>query len=189
MTCGVPLLVSYHFAFSYCSWGSQGKNSLAIPFSSGPHSVRPLQHDPPILDCPAGMAWFHWVRQGCGPSVIRLTSFLWVWLECVCLLTPSCNTYHLTWFLLPWAWGISSRLLQQSAATAPYLGWRVSLYTDTYITWVWVNSRSWWWTGRPGVLKFMGSQRVRQDWATEQNWIEEGRIGNIQKNIFLSHWN
>jgi len=33
--------------------------------------------------------------------------------------------------------------------------------------WVWVNSGSWWWTGRPGVLRFMGSQRVRHDWATE----------------------
>ena len=49
---------------------------FAIPFSSGPHSVTPLHHDPPDLGCPAGMAWFHWVRQGCGPSVIRLTSFL-----------------------------------------------------------------------------------------------------------------
>ena len=39
-------------------------------------------------------------------------------------------------------------------------------------TWVWVNSRSWWWTGRPGVLQFMGSQRVRHDWATELNWTE-----------------
>ena len=60
---------------------------LAIPFSSGPHSVRPLHHDPPVLGCPAGMAWFHWVRQGCGPSVIRLTSFLWVWFT-VCLPLP-----------------------------------------------------------------------------------------------------
>ena len=33
-------------------------------------------------------------------------------------------------------------------------------------TWVWVNSRSWWWTGRPGVLQFMGSQRVGHDWVT-----------------------
>ena len=38
--------------------------------------------------------------------------------------------------------------------------------------WVWVNSRSWWWTGRPGVLQFMGSQRVRHDWVTELNWTE-----------------
>ena len=34
-------------------------------------------------------------------------------------------------------------------------------------TWVWVGSRSWWWTGRPDVLQSMGSQRVRHDWATE----------------------
>ena len=73
---------------------------LAIPFSSGPHSVRPLHHDPPALGCPAGMTWFHWVRQGCGPSVIRLTSFLWVWFQCVCPLMPSCNTYCFTWVSL-----------------------------------------------------------------------------------------
>ena len=35
--------------------------------------------------------------------------------------------------------------------------------------WVWVNSGSWWWTGRPGVLWFMGSQRVGHNWATELN--------------------
>ena len=39
-------------------------------------------------------------------------------------------------------------------------GWMASL---TQWTWVWVNSGSWWWTGRPGVLQFMGSQRVRHD--------------------------
>ena len=37
---------------------------------------------------------------------------------------------------------------------------------------VWVNSRIWWWTGRHGLLWFMGSQRVRHDWATELNWTE-----------------
>ena len=46
-------------------------------------------------------------------------------------------------------------------------GWMASL---TRWTWVWVNSGCWWWTGRPGVLRFMGSQRVRYDWATELNW-------------------
>ena len=39
-------------------------------------------------------------------------------------------------------------------------------------TWVWVNSGSWWWTGRPGMLQFMGSQRVGHDWATELNWSD-----------------
>ena len=37
---------------------------------------------------------------------------------------------------------------------------------------VWVDSGSWWWTGRPGVLQFMGSQRVGHDWATELNSTE-----------------
>ena len=48
-------------------------------------------------------------------------------------------------------------------------GWMASL---TRWTWVWVGSGSWWWTGRPGVLWFMGSQRVRHDWATELNWTD-----------------
>jgi len=46
-------------------------------------------------------------------------------------------------------------------------GWMVSL---TRWTWVSVNSRSWWWTGRPGVLRFMGSQRVGYDWASDLIW-------------------
>ena len=46
-------------------------------------------------------------------------------------------------------------------------GWMASL---TRWTWVWVNSGSWWWTGRPGMLRFMGSQRVGHDWETELNW-------------------
>ena len=48
-------------------------------------------------------------------------------------------------------------------------GWLASL---TRWTWVWVNSRSWWWTWRPGVLQFMGSQRVRHNWATELKWTD-----------------
>ena len=48
-------------------------------------------------------------------------------------------------------------------------GWMASL---TRWTWVWVNSGSWWWTGRPGVLWFMGSQRVGHDRATELNCTE-----------------
>ena len=50
-------------------------------------------------------------------------------------------------------------------------GWMASL---TWWTWVWMNSGSWWWTGRPGVLRFMGSQRVGHDWSTELNWTDCG---------------
>ena len=48
-------------------------------------------------------------------------------------------------------------------------GWMTS---TTQWTWVWVDSGSRWWTGRPGLLWFMGLQRVRHDWATELNWTE-----------------
>ena len=50
-------------------------------------------------------------------------------------------------------------------------GWDGWMASPTQWMWVWVNSRSWWWTGRPGMLRFMGSQRVRHDWAAELNWI------------------
>ena len=44
------------------------------------------------------------------------------------------------------------------------------MVSPTQWTWVWINSRSWWWTGRPGVLRYMGSQRVGHDWVTELYW-------------------
>ena len=52
-------------------------------------------------------------------------------------------------------------------------GWMTSL---TRWMWVWVNSGSWWWTGRPGVLQFMGLQRAGHDWATELNWTSKSEI-------------
>ena len=51
-------------------------------------------------------------------------------------------------------------------------GWDGWMASATQWTWLWVNSGSWWWTGRPGVLRFMRSQRVRHNWATELNWTE-----------------
>ena len=51
-------------------------------------------------------------------------------------------------------------------------GWDGWMASPTRWTWVWVNSRSWWWTGRPGVLQFMGSRRVGHDWVTELNSTE-----------------
>ena len=46
-------------------------------------------------------------------------------------------------------------------------GWRAS---SIWWTWVWASSESWWWTGRPGMLQFLGLQRVGHDWATQLNW-------------------
>ena len=50
-------------------------------------------------------------------------------------------------------------------------GWMAS---PTRWTWVWASSRSWWWTERPGVLQSMGSQRVRNDWASKQEDVPWG---------------
>ena len=69
-------------------------------------------------------------------------------------------------------------------------GWDGLMASPTQWTWVWINSGSWWWTGRPGVLQFMGSQRVGHDWVTELNWTElkefwYQRKQCLVKNIFI----
>ena len=51
-------------------------------------------------------------------------------------------------------------------------GWDDWMASPTQWTWIWVNSGSWWWTGRPGVLQSRGSQRVWQDWVCQLNWTE-----------------
>ena len=51
-------------------------------------------------------------------------------------------------------------------------GWDGWMASPTQWTRVWVNSGSWWWTGKPGILQSMGSQRVGHDWASELNWTE-----------------
>ena len=69
-------------------------------------------------------------------------------------------------------------------------GWDGWMASPTRWTWVWVNSGSWWWTGRPGVLRFMGSQRVKHDWATELNWLNpsSGIISAGSQRTSLVDW-
>jgi len=68
-------------------------------------------------------------------------------------------------------------------------GWMASL---TGWTWVWVNSGRWWWTGRPAVLQFMGSQRVGHDWATELNLPSEiahsMSVKCVSTKVVLTFW-
>ena len=66
-------------------------------------------------------------------------------------------------------------------------GWDSWMASLTWQTWVWANSWSWWLTGKPGVLPFMGLQRVRHDWATELNWT--GYKINIQKSVVFLYIN
>ena len=71
---------------------------------------------------------------------------------------------ELTYLKRPWCW---ERL--RAGGEGDDRGWDGWMASPTQWTWVWVDSRSWWWTGRPGVLCFMGSQRVGHDWVTELN--------------------
>ena len=63
---------------------------------------------------------------------------------------------------------------------------RCWMASPTRWTWVWVNSRRWWWTERPGMLWFMGSQRVGHDWATELNWFQCQRLLCYTFPLYLS---
>ena len=99
--------------------------------------------------------------------------------------SPSSRKSVLNSHLKDWCWSLSSNTLATWREEVTHLkrpwcwerlkageegddrgwdGWMASL---TRWTWVWVNSGSWWWTGRPGVLHSMGSQRVRHNWVTE----------------------
>ena len=73
---------------------------------------------------------------------------------------------ELTHLKKPWCW---ERL--RAGGEGDDRGWDGWMASLTWWTWVSVNSGSWWWTGRPGVLRFMGLQRVGHDWATELNWF------------------
>ena len=84
---------------------------------------------------------------------LKLQNFLATWCE------------EQTQWERPWCW---ERLkVGGEGDDRRWDGWMES---PTQWTWVWVSSRSWWWTGTSGMLQSMGSQRVGHDWVTELNW-------------------
>ena len=129
MTWGAPLLVSYHFAFSYCSWGSQGKNTEVVCHSLLQWTTF-CQTSPPWLaqSWVAPQAWLGFIELDKGVVLVWLDwlVFCEYGFNVSALWCPLATPTILLGFLLPWAWGISSQLLQQSSAAVPYLGWGVS---------------------------------------------------------------
>ena len=84
----------------------------------------------------------------------------WCWSWNSPTLATSCK--ELTHWKRPWCWeGLGAG---GEGDDRGWDGWMASL---TRWTWVWVNFGSWWWTGRPGMLRFMGSQRVGHYWTDE----------------------
>ena len=114
-----------------------------------------------------------WVARRPNQSILKEISLEyswkdWCWSWNSKTLATWCELSHLK---RPWCW---ERLkVGGKGDDRGWVGWIVSL---TQWTWVWVNSGSWCWTGRPGVLQSMQLQRVGDDWATELNWTELIRV-------------
>ena len=88
-------------------------------------------------------------------------------------------------FERPWCW---ERL--RAGGEGDNRGWDGWMASPTQWAWVWMDSGSWWWTRRAGVLQFMGSQKVKHEWATELSWLSIRRKYGIK--CFISgnlFWN
>ena len=104
-----------------------------------------------------------WRRLLRVPWTARRSNQEWCWSWNSSTLATSCE--ELTHLKRLWCWeGLGA------GGEGDDRGWDGWVALLTRWTLVWVNSRSWWWTGRPGMLWFMGSQRVGHDWASELNW-------------------
>ena len=108
-----------------------------------------------------------WTARRSNQSILKEIShwkdWCWSW---------NSNTLATSWEKLthwksPWCW---ERL--RAGGEGNDRGWDGWMASLTQWTWVWVGSGSLWWTGRPGMLQFMGLQRVGHNWATELNWTE-----------------
>ena len=118
-----------------------------------------------------------WTARRSNQSILKEISpeyswkdWCWSWNS----ITLATHCKGLTHLKRPWCW---ERL--GAGGEEDDRGWDGWMASPTQCTWVWVNSRSWWWTGRPGVLPFMGSQRVGHDWVTELNWMEHKLLVSI----------
>ena len=125
-----------------------------------------------LLNCGVGEdSWESLGLQGDSTSPFERRSILgvhwkdWCWSWNSNTLATSCK--EMTHLKRSWCW---ERL--RAVGEGDDKGWDSWMASLTRWTWVWVDSGSWWWTGRPGVLQFMGSQRVGHDWATELNWTD-----------------
>ena len=127
-----------------------------------------------------------WISRRSNQSILKkispgcsLKDWCWGWNSNT--LATSCE--ELTHWKRPWCWeGLGAG---GEGDNRGWDGWMASL---TRWTWVWVDSSSWWWTGRPGVLWFTGSQRVGYDWATELNWTFRSEHLHLFYNLSRGQW-
>ena len=104
-----------------------------------------------------------WIARRSNQYILKIHWKDWCWSWNSNTLATWCK--ELTHLKRLWCW---ERL--KAGGEGDYRGWDSWMASLTQWTWVWVNSGSWWWTGKPGMLQSMGSQRVEYDWVTELNW-------------------
>ena len=131
---------------------------------------KPRAEELMFLNCDVGEdSWESPGLQGDPTSPSQRRSVLsvhwkdWCWSWNSSTLATRCE--ELTHLKRPWCW---ERL--RAGGEGDDRGWDGWMASPTQWTLVWVDSGNWWWTGRPGVLRFTGSQKVGHDWATELNW-------------------
>ena len=121
-----------------------------------------------LLNCGVGGNCFRvpWTARRSNHSILKEINLHWKeW--CWSWSSKTSTTWYedSTHWKRPWHW---ERL--KAGGEGDDRGWDGWMASQTQWTWVWVSSGSWWWTGKPGVLQSMGSQRAGHDWATELNW-------------------
>ena len=129
--------------------------------------------------CWKGLSRVPWTARRSNQSILRKSVLNIHWKDwCWSWNSNTLATWYeeLTHWKRPWCW---ERL--RAGGEGDDRGWDGWMASPTQWTWVWVDSGSWWRTGKPGVLWFMGSQRVGHDWVTEMNWTE------VIFNIFLEN--
>ena len=122
-----------------------------------------------------------WTARRSNQSILKeispgcsLKDWCWSWNSNT--LATSCE--ELTHWKRPWCWeGL------KAGGEGDDRGWNGWKALPTRWTWVWVNSASWWWTGRPGELQVMGSRRVGHDRVAELNW---NSINSLEKILVYS---
>ena len=124
---------------------------------------------------------FHWVRQAVV-CVVRLASCLWLWFQSVC---PLSAPTVLLGFLLPWTWGISSRLLQQTAATASYLGHGVTPFGRCPWPWTWGSSP--WLLLSRGPAIYRWHHPYGRKWRRTKEPLDESKRGEWKSWLKAQH--
>ena len=123
-----------------------------------------------LFNCGVGEdSWVPWTARRSNQSILKEISPEYS-LEGLILKLKLQNCGHLMWRAdsseRHWCWG---KLRAGEDDNRAWDGWMAS---PTQWTWVWASSGTWQWTGKPGVLQSMGSQRVRHDWVTGLSWTE-----------------